>query len=39
MGAIPTESAKEHSMKIVVIGASGTVGRAVVAELEQGGAH
>jgi NAD(P)-dependent dehydrogenase (short-subunit alcohol dehydrogenase family) len=26
-------------MKIVVIGASGTLGRAVVAELEQGGAH
>lgn len=26
-------------MKIVVIGASGTLGRAVVAELQQGGAH
>ncbi|NKA08286.1 short chain dehydrogenase [Ralstonia solanacearum] len=26
-------------MKIIVIGASGTIGRAVTAELEQGGAH
>lgn len=26
-------------MKIVVIGASGTIGRAVTAELEQSGAH
>ena len=39
VGAIPTGFAREQDRKIVVIGASGTLGRAVVAELEQGGAH
>ncbi len=39
MAVIPNRFAKKHSMKIVVIGASGTLGRAVVAELQQGGAH